>query len=269
VAGAQLLVMFLSMAWKALFIASLLLAAPVCLLAKEENSINGSEGQKAQEYTNSSYGVDCSFPIHKYDLRKYGTCGDLLADRASFYKEFIKGCRDLFAYRCALTERDRIEQLLRQPRSMRNYTATGYKHLRTPTELLNVIQQHWERSKIHNKDNPDYIETWGKGLTYVNYWKQNTTYYGILDDSLGGSTELHDKILSLVQPIVEDWTQMELRATSLYGIRVYREGAILTPHVDRFPLISSAIINVAQGGLTEDWPLEVYGMHACMSACLW
>ena len=37
-------------------------------------------------------------------------------------------------------------------------------------------------------------------------------------------------------------------------------GAILMPHVDRNPLISSAIINVAQDpDMTEDWPLEVYG----------
>lgn len=42
--------------------------------------------------------------------------------------------------------------------------------------------------------------------------------------------------------------------------RVYREGAILNPHVDRNPLVSSAIINVAQDpDMTEDWPLEVYG----------
>lgn len=250
--------MFSLTALKILSFASLLLAAPLCLLANEENSIN-NEDQKAHESTNSSYGVDCSFPIHRYDLGKHGSCGDLLGDRSSFYYEFLKGCRALFNYRCAMTERDRIEQLLRQPQSMRNYTATGYQQLRTPTELFTLIQEHWERSKIHDRDNPEYIESWGKGLTFVNYWKQNTTYYGIGDDSLGGSLELHERILSLVKPIVEEWTQMELRPTSLYGIRVYREGAILTPHVDRFPLISSAIINVAQDGLNEDWPLEVYG----------
>ena len=38
---------------------------------------------------------------------------------------------------------------------------------------------------------------------------------------------------------------------------MYTHGSILAPHVDRDPLISSAIINVGQD-VDEDWPLEVY-----------
>jgi prolyl 4-hydroxylase len=44
----------------------------------------------------------------------------------------------------------------------------------------------------------------------------------------------------------------------LYGIRVYKEGSILAPHVDRLPLVASAIINVDQD-VDEPWPLEVIG----------
>jgi prolyl 4-hydroxylase len=43
----------------------------------------------------------------------------------------------------------------------------------------------------------------------------------------------------------------------VYGIRIYHTGAILAPHVDRLPLVSSCIINVAQD-VDEDWLLEVY-----------
>jgi hypothetical protein len=43
----------------------------------------------------------------------------------------------------------------------------------------------------------------------------------------------------------------------MYGIRIYTEGAILSPHADRLPLVSSAIVNVAQD-VDEDWVLEVY-----------
>lgn len=35
-------------------------------------------------------------------------------------------------------------------------------------------------------------------------------------------------------------------------------GAVLAPHVDRLPLVSSAIVNVAQD-VDEPWPIEVYG----------
>ena len=39
---------------------------------------------------------------------------------------------------------------------------------------------------------------------------------------------------------------------------MYTEGAVLGTHVDRMPLISSAIVNVAQD-VDEPWPLEVIG----------
>ena len=53
---------------------------------------------------------------------------------------------------------------------------------------------------------------------------------------------------------------MELKPScNEMGIREYTEGAMFAPHADRMPLITSAIINVAQEGMEEDWPLEVYG----------
>lgn len=55
-----------------------------------------------------------------------------------------------------------------------------------------------------------------------------------------------------------EWTGEDLTQCSLYGIRVYKDGAVLAPHVDRLPLVSSAIINVAQD-LDEPWPIEVIG----------
>lgn len=43
----------------------------------------------------------------------------------------------------------------------------------------------------------------------------------------------------------------------MYGVRVYTDGAILSTHVDRMPLVTSAIINVDQD-VDEPWPIEVY-----------
>jgi hypothetical protein len=48
------------------------------------------------------------------------------------------------------------------------------------------------------------------------------------------------------------WTGKQLAECSLYGIRLYKEGAVLAPHVDRLPLVSSAIINVDQE-VDEPW----------------
>jgi prolyl 4-hydroxylase len=76
----------------------------------------------------------------------------------------------------------------------------------------------------------------------------------------GGGKTLKERIWEAARPTLEAWTGMKLQPTSLYGIRVYTEGAILAPHVDRLPLVSSCIINVAQD-VDEDWVLEVYDRH--------
>jgi hypothetical protein len=50
----------------------------------------------------------------------------------------------------------------------------------------------------------------------------------------------------MAKDTIQEWTGEELTQCSLYGIRIYHEGAVLATHVDRMPLVSSAIINVAQ-----------------------
>lgn len=238
------------------------------------------------------YGVDCSFPMHTLQFSQddntngcaafENTNGkndnnehlSLLGDRYTVYHDFMDGCRAKFGRRCDHTEDSRVEQMHRQVPSLKNYTDTGFTKLKAPTELYELIQDHWKRNtqeqlrddssvNMAALDHPAHVEEWTKGHTYVNYWAHNTSYFGLAGDPAkptlkGGSLDLQEHLFALAKPILEEWTQMELRPTSLYGIRVYREGAILSPHVDRNPLIASAIINVAQDpDMTEDWPLEV------------
>ena len=74
---------------------------------------------------------------------------------------------------------------------------------------------------------------------------------------VGGGADLQQKIWDSSRHVLEEWTGQYLSPKSLYGIRVYPRGSILTPHVDRAPLVTSAIINVDQD-VEEAWPLEVY-----------
>jgi prolyl 4-hydroxylase len=60
-------------------------------------------------------------------------------------------------------------------------------------------------------------------------------------DLPGMSRRIEWEIVRHVQSVLEAWTHQPLVLTSLYGIRTYKEGAILAPHVDRLPLVSSAI----------------------------
>ena len=92
-----------------------------------------------------------------------------------------------------------------------------------------------------------------------NNWLSPSAMVSVEDTSLrGGGHALKQKIWNAAKEIVSEWTGQDLTQCSLYGIRVYYKGSVLATHVDRLPLVSSAIINVAQD-VDEPWPLEVIG----------
>jgi len=102
-------------------------------------------------------------------------------------------------------------------------------------------------------------ENWPKGNTYVNHWDSPTYMVSVEDSKLrGGGHIIKQAIWDAAKDTIQEWTGEELTECSLYGIRVYTEGATLATHVDRLPLVSSAIVNVAQD-VDEPWPIEVYG----------
>ena len=104
-------------------------------------------------------------------------------------------------------------------------------------------------------------ENWGMGNIYTNNWASPTYMVSVENSNMrGGGIKLKNQIWDLAKPTIEQWTGMKLQPTSLYGVRVYTEGAILSPHVDRLPLVSSCIINVDQD-VDEPWILEVYDRH--------
>ena len=93
----------------------------------------------------------------------------------------------------------------------------------------------------------------------ANNWISESTFVSVEDSKLrGGGYSLKQKLWNEAHDVISEWTGQELTQCSLYGIRVYHEGAILATHVDRLPLVSSAIINVDQD-VDEPWPLEVIG----------
>ncbi|GAX17188.1 hypothetical protein FisN_10Lh036 [Fistulifera solaris] len=199
------------------------------------------------------YATDCSFPIFSTDFK----CGDKLGDRRTFYEDYIEGCRQYHgpqkAKRCDATEADRIDMNNRQPQSMVNYTSTGFMKIRAPKEVMALLTRHWETNKVNMKE-----EKWPVGSIYVNYWESKTYMVSVEDTKLrGAGVTLKEKIWDAAKSTIEQWTGMELKPTSMYGIRMYTEGAVLSPHADRLPLVSSCIINVDQD-VDEPWPLEVY-----------
>lgn len=223
------------------------------------------------------YGVDVSWPMQRHKIStnyawlphnvdpknnptptEYeGMPVQMLGNKQRDYDEFLEGCRAHYPKQqrsCDSTERDRIEMSKRQPSSMQNYTEVGFKKIRAPEKMFKLLKEFWEQ----NKDK-EVNENWPKGNTYTNHWKSPTTMVSVENSGLrGGGALLKQMLWDAARGTIQEWTGEELTQCSLYGIRVYREGAMLATHVDRMPLISSAIINVAQD-VDEPWPIEVIG----------
>lgn len=199
----------------------------------------------------SGYGFDCSFPIQNVTLST--DCGDM-PDRSEVYKNYMQGCRAHYSGSdCDEHEEMRLRTNRLQPISMVNYTSGGFRKVRAPPDLQKLLSEFWETNKGKAVD-----EEWDSGNIFTNHWEVPTKFVDVSDDELvGGGESLMEAIWTVAKKEVEEWTGIKVRPSSLYGIRIYTEGSILNSHVDRLPLISSCIVNVAQD-VDEDWPLEVY-----------
>jgi prolyl 4-hydroxylase len=92
-----------------------------------------------------------------------------------------------------------------------------------------------------------------------NHWEVPSTMLSVEDDEFeGGGYVLKQHIWNTARDTLQEWTGYRQAECSLYSIRIYYEGAMLAPHVDRLPLVASAIINVDQD-VDKPWPLEAIG----------
>lgn len=211
----------------------------------------------AAESSSSRYGVDKSFPMHyPADMTVDNPLGGM--EKRNLYNEFINGCREYYApdgHLCDITEEERIQMNINQPVGMVNYTELGFAKVHAPDELNKLLTRFWKRNFRSPQNIPN--ETWSRGNTYTNHWSSPSKMLQmeVLPD---GGEELRTKVWDISRDILESWTGVELSPSSLYGVRVYTDGAVLAPHVDRMPLVISAIVNVAQD-VDEEWPLEVIG----------
>lgn len=81
----------------------------------------------------------------------------------------MQGCREKWgakgAKRCDANEEDRLEMSRRQPQSMVNYTSTGFKKIKAPKPLWDIIRNYWETNKDDMAE-----EQWGMSNIYTNNW---------------------------------------------------------------------------------------------------
>lgn len=73
-----------------------------------------------------------------------------------------------------------------------------------------------------------------------------------------GGDRIRSRIWDDVQPLLEEWAGVELTPSALYGLRVFRNGALIPPHVDDLPFVMSVVIHVADE-VKEPWVMEMIG----------
>jgi prolyl 4-hydroxylase len=185
----------------------------------------------------------------------------VLGDRVSFYHEFMVGCKELHGEEaCKQSEQNRLSRIRTQPLAVVNYTVDGFANVRAPPVLFQMIQDFWN----YNRQYPD-TESWEAAVSYTyvrlvyladvicsatqmkyspfrqipfrtsrNHWNATTDTIPIHNVSLrGGGQTFCLKIWDAAKDIISEWTRQELAYSSIYGIRIYKEHAVLAPHVGK------------------------------------
>ena len=221
---------------------------PFSILTIIKTSISNNKLNKnASSNTNS--GVDVSFPIQ--DISSFFIHGNNKEQER--YKEYIQGCITKYdKTKCITNENIRLQHNMNQPKLYQNYTMLGYEKLKVPNDLYKSLSDYF---RTHYDTNNVKEETWPDGNTYVNHWISPTAMIPL-------PKQLKTTVITTLEPIVKQWISQkspnQIKVSSIYGIRIYKNNSILAPHVDRIPLISSVIINIDQD-VDTPWPLEVYG----------
>lgn len=129
----------------------------------------------------------------------------------------------------------------------RTFSPLGFAKGRLPNDIFAAMGAFY-----YNNRNYKQLEEWkGKGV-FVNWWESDVYFVQI-------PWQMKDKWQQRLADIVSAWVGLPVEQTVMYGLRQYESGARLLTHVDRLRThVVSLIVNVAQGNLSEEWPVEVF-----------
>jgi hypothetical protein len=129
----------------------------------------------------------------------------------------------------------------------RTFSALGFSKGRLPPDVFASIGGFYYNNR-HNK----VREEWKSKGVFVNWWESDVSFIQV-------PWQLKIKWQVRLAELVSAWAGVPVEQTVMYGLRQYEEGARLLTHVDRKATHAvSLIVNVAQGNLTEPWPVEVF-----------
>jgi len=144
----------------------------------------------------------------------------------------------------------RLKLNVETPNWVQHFTPLGFHKTTVPPALYAEILSFYKHNL--NKEMPE-----GRGLDDCFHENEK----GGRTTMIHASDVLRAKIFKVYQPLLEEWIggAIPLEPTSMYGIRRYPAGSRLMKHGDTVSTHAiSAIVNVAQEGITEEWPLQIH-----------
>jgi len=135
----------------------------------------------------------------------------------------------------------------RQDRIKRTFSPLGFAKGRLPDDVFASLG-----ALYYNNQKNTCLEEWGGKGVFVNWWETDVAFLQI-------PWRIKELLQGRLRDMISAWSGVECEETVMYGFRQYQEGARLLTHVDRHTTHAvSLIVNIAQGGLDEPWPVEVY-----------
>lgn len=136
---------------------------------------------------------------------------------------------------------------IRHNKPKHTFSPLGFSKGRLPDDVFGSIGAFYHNNKYHKTR-----EEWqGKGV-FVNWWEADVFMIQI-------PWSIKTVWAGRLADLVSEWCGTPVTQTVMYGLRQYESGARLLTHVDRLTThVVSLIVNVAQGNLSEDWPVEVF-----------
>jgi hypothetical protein len=118
---------------------------------------------------------------------------------------------------------------------------------RLPDDVFASMSSFYYNNRFHKSN-----EEWGGRGVFVNWWETDCSFIQI-------PWQIKTLWQDRLRELVEVWAGVPVEQTDMYGMRQYEQGARLLTHVDREATHAvSLIVNIAQGNLTEPWPVEVH-----------
>ena len=129
----------------------------------------------------------------------------------------------------------------------RTFSPLGFAKGRLPPDVFASMG-----AFFYNNRRNKVREEWRSRGVFVNWWEADVFFIQI---PWNMKTIWQSRLVDLVS----EWAGTPVEQTVMYGLRQYESGARLISHVDRLPTHAvSLIVNIAQGDLTQDWPVEVF-----------